>query len=131
MEVYGSKFPRGSSLLFDPQIGLLAVALIPLMATAAIVQMQMMNGSYGDANGLDGGAKAGVILGGALNGVTTVAAFNMQDATSTSYEEVNAEKMLFLIRSTKYIILYVCMFFVSHRCLQSKYVWYVRDGDAE
>ncbi|CAN0102225.1 unnamed protein product [Pylaiella littoralis] len=69
------------------QIGLLAVALIPLMATAAIVQMQMMNGSYGDANGLDGGAKAGVILGGALNGVTTVAAFNMQDATSTSYEE--------------------------------------------
>lgn len=59
-----------------------------MMATAAIVQMQMMNGSYGDTGGLDGGAQAGVILGGALNGVTTVAAFNMQDSTSSSYEKV-------------------------------------------
>lgn len=70
------------------QIGLLALGLIPLMATAAIVQMQMMNGSYGDDTGLDGGARAGVILGGALNGVTTVAAFNMQDSTSSDYEQV-------------------------------------------
>ncbi|CAN0289073.1 unnamed protein product, partial [Ectocarpus sp. 12 AP-2014] len=69
------------------QIGLLALALIPMMATAAIVQMQMMNGSYGDTDGLDGGAQAGVILGGALNGVTTVAAFNMQDSTSANYEK--------------------------------------------
>lgn len=70
------------------QIGLLALALVPMMAAAAVVQMQMMNGSYGDSGGLDGGAKAGVILGGALNGMTTVTALNMQDVTSSQYDEV-------------------------------------------
>ncbi|CAM9333516.1 unnamed protein product, partial [Hapterophycus canaliculatus] len=75
------------------QIGLLALGLIPLMATAAVVQMQMMNGSYGDDTGLDGGARAGVILGGALNGVTTVAAFNLQDTTSLDYEEAVAKSI--------------------------------------
>ncbi|CAM9999696.1 unnamed protein product, partial [Laminaria digitata] len=69
------------------QIGLLALALIPMMAAAAVVQMQMMNGSYGDSGGLDGGASAGVILGGALNGIATVTAFNMQDSTARSYDE--------------------------------------------
>lgn len=50
--------------------------------------MHMLNGSYGDIDGLDGGADAGVILGGALNGVTTVAAFNMQEETALRYEKV-------------------------------------------
>lgn len=59
-----------------------------MMAAAAVVQMQMMNGSYGDSGGLDGGATAGIILGGALNGITTVTAFNMQDSTARSYDEV-------------------------------------------
>lgn len=53
-----------------------------------MVQMQMMNGSYGDTDGLDGGAQAGVILGGALNGVTTMTAFNLQEHTSTEYDKV-------------------------------------------
>lgn len=70
------------------QIGLLAVGLIPLMGTAAVVQMQMMNGTYGDKSGLDGGADAGVILGGALNGVTTLTAFNMQSSTGERYDKV-------------------------------------------
>lgn len=55
-----------------------------------MVQMQMMNGSYGDADGLDGGAQAGVILGGALNGVTTMTAFNLQEHTSVEYNKVRA-----------------------------------------
>lgn len=58
------------------------------MGAAAVVQMQMMNGTYGDSSGLDGGTDAGVILGGALNGVTTVTAFNMQDSTAGKYEKV-------------------------------------------
>eukprot|EP00903_Cladosiphon_okamuranus_P008530 g8189.t1 len=69
------------------QIGLLALALIPMMASASFVQMQMMNGTYGDTEGLDGGAKAGVILGGALNGVTTMTAFNLQEHTSAEYDK--------------------------------------------
>ncbi|CAM9814951.1 unnamed protein product, partial [Sphacelaria rigidula] len=61
------------------------MALIPLMGAASVIQMQMMNGSYGDSEGLDGGADAGVILGGALNGVDTVTAFNMQASTVEKY----------------------------------------------
>lgn len=64
------------------------MGLVPMMAAAAVVQMQMLNGSYGDADDLDGGASAGVILGGALNGITTVTAFNMQETTAKRYEEV-------------------------------------------
>ncbi|CAM9429594.1 unnamed protein product [Ascophyllum nodosum] len=75
------------------QIGLLAMALIPLMGAAAVVQMQMMNGTYEKTDGLDGGAEAGVILGGALNGVTTVTAFNMQRSTAEKYNEAIAESI--------------------------------------
>lgn len=63
------------------------MALIPLMGAAAVVQMQMMNGTYEKTEGLDGGTEAGVILGGALNGVTTVTAFNMQRSTVEKYNE--------------------------------------------
>ena len=54
------------------------------------MQMQMMNGTYEKTDGLDGGAEAGVILGGALNGVTTVTAFNMQRSTAEKYNEVRS-----------------------------------------
>lgn len=59
------------------------------MAVAGIIQMRMRTGSYGDSGGLDGGAKAGLILGGALNGVTTITAFNMQEETARNYERVS------------------------------------------
>lgn len=66
------------------------MALIPLMGVAAVVQMQMLNGTYEKTEGLDGGAKAGVVLGGALNGVATVTAFNMQRSTAEQYNEVRS-----------------------------------------
>ncbi|CAM9430112.1 unnamed protein product, partial [Ascophyllum nodosum] len=75
------------------QIGLLAMALIPLMGAAAVVQMQMMNGTYEKTEGLDGGAEAGVILGGALNGIATVTAFNMQRSTAEQYNKAIAESI--------------------------------------
>lgn len=81
-----------------PQIGLLAVALIPLMGAAAVVQMQMMNGTYEKKEGLDGGAEAGVILGGALNGVSTVTAFNMQRSTAEKYDEVCEHEPMIIVR---------------------------------
>lgn len=70
------------------QIGLLALGLVPLMAAAGVIQMQMLNGTYGDSDGLDGGASAGTILGGALNGVTTVTALNLQAHTAEKYANV-------------------------------------------
>lgn len=80
------------------QIGLLAVALIPLMGAAAVIQMQMMNGTYEKKEGLDGGAEAGVILGGALNGVSTVTAFNMQRSTGEKYDEVCEHDLMTIVR---------------------------------
>lgn len=79
--------------LFQPrQIGLLATALIPLMGAASVIRMRMSNGTYDDTEGLDGGAGAGVILGGALNGVSTVIAFNMQHSIAEQYSEVLEHK---------------------------------------
>ncbi|CAM9430402.1 unnamed protein product [Ascophyllum nodosum] len=75
------------------QVGLLAMALIPLVGAAAVVQRQMMNGRYETTEGLDGGAEAGLILGEALNGVTTVTAFNMQHSTAEKYGEAIAESI--------------------------------------
>jgi ATP-binding cassette, subfamily B (MDR/TAP), member 1 len=49
--------------------------------------MAMLSGGYGDTEGLDGGSSAGLVLGGALNGITTVQAFNMQPAMSERYHE--------------------------------------------
>lgn len=60
-----------------------------------MVQMQMMNGTYEKKEGLDGGAEAGVILGGALNGVSTVTAFNMQSSTAEKYNEVREHEPRF------------------------------------
>ena len=57
-----------------------------------MVHRQMVNGSYEKTEGLDGGAEAGLILGGALNGVATVTAFNMQHSTAEKYGEVREEK---------------------------------------
>ncbi|CAM9371348.1 unnamed protein product [Chrysoparadoxa australica] len=67
------------------QVGLAAIALIPMMAFAGIIQMAMLTGRYNDDEGLDGGTSAGVILGGSLNNMTTVAAFNMQSDVSKRY----------------------------------------------
>jgi ATP-binding cassette, subfamily B (MDR/TAP), member 1 len=49
--------------------------------------MAMLSGGYGDTEGLDGGSSAGLVLGGALNGITTVQAFNMQPAMGERYHE--------------------------------------------
>ena len=54
--------------------------------------MRMSNGTYENTEGLDGGARAGVILGGALNGVSTVTAFNMQQSITERYSEVLEHK---------------------------------------
>ncbi|KAG5184894.1 ATP-binding cassette, sub-family B, member 1A [Tribonema minus] len=67
------------------QVGLVAMATMPLIGLSSIVQMAMFTGSYGDTEGLDGGVSAGVILGSALNGIATVQAFNMQRAMSDRY----------------------------------------------
>ncbi|KAG5181118.1 ATP-binding cassette, sub-family B, member 1A [Tribonema minus] len=69
------------------QIGLVAIAMVPLIGAAGVVQMAMFTGGYGDNEGLDGGSSAGVILGGALNGITTVHAFSMQGAMCDRYHE--------------------------------------------
>jgi ATP-binding cassette subfamily B (MDR/TAP) protein 1 len=60
------------------QIGLVAVALVPLIGFAGVVHMAMLNGAYGDTEGLDGGRSASSILSGTLNAISTVHAFNMQ-----------------------------------------------------
>ena len=52
---------------------------------AGVVQMAMISGGYGDSKGLDGGLSASSILGGALNAVTTVHAFNMQQTMCDRY----------------------------------------------
>ncbi|CAN0363432.1 unnamed protein product, partial [Discosporangium mesarthrocarpum] len=78
------------SLIYAWQIGLVAIVLVPLMAAAAFVQMAMVNGSYGDDEGLNGGNEAAKILGGALNAMTTVTAFNLQGKTSEDYNKVMA-----------------------------------------
>lgn len=82
------------------------MALVPMMAGVSVLQMQMMNGTFGDSDGLDGGADAGVILGGALNGVTTVTAFNMQEETSKKYHKV------------KYLIFITCCVVYIHQLYQ-------------
>ncbi|KAG5184898.1 ATP-binding cassette, sub-family B, member 1A [Tribonema minus] len=69
------------------QIGLVAIAMVPLIGFAGVVQMAMLSGGYGDTEGLDGGSSAGVVLGGALNGITTVNAFNMQADMSARYHD--------------------------------------------
>ncbi|CAM9124263.1 unnamed protein product [Phaeothamnion confervicola] len=66
------------------RIGLVAMALIPVMAFAGVMQVSCgVTSAFFD--GLDGGVGAGVILGGALNGVTTVTAFNMQAKVGKDY----------------------------------------------
>eukprot|EP00904_Undaria_pinnatifida_P011955 jgi/Undpi1/7890/HiC_scaffold_24.g10362.m1 len=73
-------------LAFSWQIGLLAMAAIPLIAFAGIVQMSMMTGAYGDNDGLDGGNSAAGLLSSSLQGMTTVTAFNMQDGLAEEYK---------------------------------------------
>mmetsp|Transcript_14361 Transcript_14361/g.20338 ORF Transcript_14361/g.20338 Transcript_14361/m.20338 type:complete len:1250 (-) Transcript_14361:58-3807(-) len=74
-------------LVYAWQIGLISVGLIPLIGFAAIMQMAMLNGAYGDEEGLDGGSSASSILSASLNGITTVHAFNMQKEICTAYHE--------------------------------------------
>lgn len=83
----------GSSATFSApvvlsQIGLLSICLVPLIAVAGIVKMKMGRGSYGDSEGLDGGARASLILSGALHGITTVTAFNSQEEMARKFEKV-------------------------------------------
>lgn len=58
------------------------------MGAAGVIRMRMTNGACEITEGLEGGARAGVILGGALNGVSTVTAFNMQHSIAEQYSEV-------------------------------------------
>ncbi|CAN0555865.1 unnamed protein product, partial [Ectocarpus sp. 12 AP-2014] len=57
-------------LVFAWQIGLLAMAMIPLIAAAGVVQMAMLTGGYGDNDGLDGGGGAAGLLSSSLQGMT-------------------------------------------------------------
>lgn len=68
------------------------MVLIPCMGASGVVRMRMTNGACDIAEGLDGGARAGGILGGALNGVSTVTAFNMQQSIAEHYSEVRERK---------------------------------------
>jgi ATP-binding cassette subfamily B (MDR/TAP) protein 1 len=74
-------------LIASWQIGLVAIACIPLIALAGVIQMASISGSYGDEEGLDGGSTASAILGGALNSVSTVQAFNLQLESSNQYSK--------------------------------------------
>ncbi|CAM9784749.1 unnamed protein product, partial [Ectocarpus sp. 12 AP-2014] len=76
-------------LAFAWQIGLLAIATIPLIAVAGIVQMAMMTGGYGDNDGLDGGGNAAGLLSSALQGMSTVTAFNMQERLAADYKQAS------------------------------------------
>ncbi|CAM9424479.1 unnamed protein product [Ascophyllum nodosum] len=76
-------------LAFAWQIGLLAMATIPLIAFAGIVQMAMMTGGYGDGEGLDGGVGAAGLLSSSLQGMTTVTAFNMQEKLADDYRQAS------------------------------------------
>lgn len=69
------------------QVALVAVGCIPLIAVAGVIQMRMINGSDGDDEGLDGGSSAGTILANALNGISTVQAFNMQQGVTGRYRD--------------------------------------------
>eukprot|EP00752_Nemacystus_decipiens_P011582 g10286.t1 len=74
---------------FAWQIGLLAIATIPFIAVAGIVQMAMLTGGYGDKDGLDGGGGAAGLLSSALQGMTTVTAFNMQEKLAEDYKKAS------------------------------------------
>ncbi|CAM9424622.1 unnamed protein product [Ascophyllum nodosum] len=76
-------------LAFAWQIGLLAMATIPLIAFAGIVQMAMVTGGYGDGEGLDGGVGAAGLLSSSLQGMTTVTAFNMQEKLADDYRQAS------------------------------------------
>lgn len=80
-------------LAFSWQIGLLAMATIPLIAFAGIVQMAMMTGGYGDNDGLDGGNSAAGLLSSSLQGMTTVTAFNMQDSLAEEYKKASENSL--------------------------------------
>ncbi|CAM9769475.1 unnamed protein product, partial [Laminaria digitata] len=73
--------------------GLLAMATIPLIAFAGIVQMAMMTGGYGDNDGLDGGNSAAGLLSSSLQGMTTVTAFNMQDNLADAYKNASESSL--------------------------------------
>ncbi|CAM9601172.1 unnamed protein product [Chrysoparadoxa australica] len=76
------------------KIGLISISIIPLMAVAGFVQMQMFTGNNNEGEGQDGGSEAGMILGGSLNNMSTVTAFSMQNDTSTSYEKAIAKTII-------------------------------------
>lgn len=69
----------------------------------------MSNGNYENTEGLDGGARAGVILGGALNGVSTVTAFNMQHSIAEQYSEVLEHKPA-RDRYNCFVLMYLLLF---------------------
>ncbi|CAM9323517.1 unnamed protein product [Pylaiella littoralis] len=80
-------------MAFAWQIGLLAFAMIPLIAFAGIVQMAMLTGGYGDDDGLDGGGGAAGLLSSSLQGMTTVTAFNMQEKLAQDYKEASESSL--------------------------------------
>ncbi|CAN0564892.1 unnamed protein product, partial [Ectocarpus sp. 12 AP-2014] len=80
-------------LVFAWQIGLLAMAMIPLIAAAGVVQMAMLTGGYGDNDGLDGGGGAAGLLSSSLQGMTTVTAFNMQEKLAQDYKQASESSL--------------------------------------
>ncbi|CBJ28571.1 conserved unknown protein [Ectocarpus siliculosus] len=80
-------------LVFAWQIGLLAMAMIPLIAAAGVVQMAMLTGGYGDNDGLDGGGGAAGLLSSSLQGMTTVTAFNLQEKLAQDYKQASESSL--------------------------------------
>ncbi|KAF0692317.1 Aste57867_16598 [Aphanomyces stellatus] len=65
---------------------LVFIAVLPVMASAQMLQMQMMTSQTGkDIN--DGDVKAGALLSEAINAIRTVASFNLEGRTNVAYFE--------------------------------------------
>jgi len=71
-------------LSFSWRIGLVVIATLPLNAAAGAIYMKAINGTLSDTE-KQGPTVAGSILAMAVNGMRTVAAFNLQDFLSESY----------------------------------------------
>lgn len=64
------------------------MALVPLMASASILQRRVADGRDRGGEDLNGNIEAVETLSGALNGITTVTAFSLQEDTAKKYEKV-------------------------------------------
>lgn len=102
------------------QVALVAIGIIPLVALSGIIQMRMFNSlnDESDAKGLDGGKSANTILSNALNAVTTVHAFNLQQLMTTRFIEATEESSM---ERTRRGILFGIAFGYSAACVYWSY----------